>query len=85
MVPREQLERHERRPSAGWALVLQAAAEQLRLLPVAELADRAIGDGALAVVRRARRALDLVLPRRAQAGELFLRPLLGERSCFGGG
>jgi hypothetical protein len=63
-VPREQLEGQERRAARGRALVLEAATKQLELLAVAELADRTIGDGALAEIRAAGRALQLVFPLR---------------------
>jgi hypothetical protein len=65
MVPREQLERDERRAATRGALVLEPAPEQLELLAVAELSDRAICDGALAVVDAAGQPLELVFPLRA--------------------
>jgi hypothetical protein len=68
MVTREELEREQRRPTAGGALVFEAPAEELGLLPEAELADRAIGNRPLAVIGRAGCALDLVLPLRPQPG-----------------
>jgi hypothetical protein len=68
MVAREELEREQRRPTAGGALVFEAPAEELGLLPEAELADRAIGNRPLAVIGRAGSALDLVLPLRPQPG-----------------
>ena len=69
-VARQQLKRQERRASRGGALVLESAAEELQLLAVAELADRAVGDGALAEVLAARGALELVLPLRPERREL---------------
>jgi hypothetical protein len=85
MVSREQLERQQRRASASGALVLDAASQQLGLLPVAELSDCPIGDCPLAVVLGSRRALELVLPLRPQVGKLTLRALLRERGPFRGG
>src|SRR5581483_775269 len=79
MVAREPLEREQRRAAAGGALVLETAREQLDLLPVAELGDRAERDHPLAVVGRARRRLDLVVPLPAQLRELLLLALLRER------
>jgi hypothetical protein len=83
MVAREQLEGEQSRPSAGGALVFEAPAEELGLLPEAELPDRAIGDRPLAVVGRSGRALDLVLPLRPKTGELLLATTLGEGVRFG--
>ncbi len=85
MVAREQLERDQRRSPAGRALVLDPAAEQLGLLPEAELPDRPVGDGALPVVVRAGRGLELVGPLRAQPGQLALRALLRERGSLRSG
>jgi hypothetical protein len=85
VVAREQLEREERRAAARGALVLEAAPQELGLLPVAELPDRPVRDGALAVVGGPRLALDLVLPLRAQLCELALRALLRERGRLGSG
>jgi hypothetical protein len=62
VVAREELERDERRAAARGALVLEAAPKQLELLPVAELADCAIGDRADAVVGVAGGGLELVVP-----------------------
>jgi len=78
MVAREELEREQRRATTGRALVFEAPAEELGLLPEAELTDRAIGDRPFPVIRRAGCALDLVLPLRPQPGELLLAPLLGQ-------
>jgi hypothetical protein len=78
MVAREQLEREQRRPTAGGALVFEATAEELRLLPEAKLPDRAIRDRPLTVVSRPRCALDLVLPLRPEPGELLLATPLGQ-------
>ncbi|HEY3051426.1 MAG TPA: hypothetical protein VGJ40_06830 [Gaiellaceae bacterium] len=49
------------------------------------MADRAIRDGALAVVGRAGRGLELVLPARPEVGELTLGALAGERIRLRGG
>ena len=84
VVAREQLEREQRRAAARRAHVLEAAAEQLDLLPEAELPDRPVGDGALAEVLRPRGRLDLLVPLRAQLGELALLARLGERVGLGG-
>jgi len=83
MVAGEKLERDERRAAAGRALVLEAPAEQLGLLAVAELTDRAIGDRPLAVVGRPGETFDLVLPLRSQAGECLLLAALSEFGRFG--
>jgi hypothetical protein len=85
MVAREQLERDQRRSPAGRALVLEPPAEQLGLLPEAELPDRPVRDGALPVVVRAGRGFQLVGPLRAEPRKLALGPLLGKRGSFRGG
>jgi hypothetical protein len=85
VVAREELERDQRRAAAGRALVLETAAKQLGLLPVAELADRPIRDRTLPVVGRAGLALDLVLPFRSQLGQLSLGALLRECGRLGSG
>jgi hypothetical protein len=85
MVAREQLERDQSRSPAGRALVLEPAAKQLRLLAEAELPDRAVRDGALPVVVRAGRSLELVGPLRAEPGQLALGALLRELRSFRGG
>jgi len=85
MLAREALERDQRRATAGRALVVQAAPQELGLLAVPELADRAIRDRTLPVVRRARRAFELVLPLRAQLCELALRALLRKRGRLDSG
>jgi hypothetical protein len=77
MVAREQLEREQRRPTAGGALVFEAPAEELGLLPKPELPDRAIGDRPLTIVGRPCCALDLVLPLPPEPGELLLATPLG--------
>jgi hypothetical protein len=71
-VPGEQLEREQRRTAGGRALVLEPAAKELELLAVAELSDRAVGDGPLAEIRAARSAFELVLPLGAQRRKLAL-------------
>ena len=78
VVAREQLEGEERRAARGRALVLEPPPQQLELLPVSELPDRAVCKGALAEVLTARGALDLVLPLRSGSGELALGALLGQ-------
>jgi len=85
MLAREELERDQRRAAAGGAFVLEPAPQELRLLPVPELPDRPVRDGALAVVRRTDGSLELVLPFRPQLGELALRALFCERGRLGGG
>ena len=85
MVTREELERDQRRAAARGALVLEPAPQELRLLPVAELPDRPVRDGALAVVRRTDGSLELVLPLRPQLGKLALRALFCERGRLGSG
>jgi hypothetical protein len=85
MVAREQLQRDQRRSPAGRALVLDPAPQQLGLLPEAKLPDRPVGNGALPVVVRAGRGLELVGPLRAQPGQLALRALLCERRSLRSG
>ncbi|HZB35606.1 MAG TPA: hypothetical protein VE440_06015 [Gaiellaceae bacterium] len=63
-VPGEQLEREQCGAASGRALVLDAPAEELELLAVAELADRAVGDGPLAEIGAACGRLDLFVPLR---------------------
>ena len=83
MVAGEELERDERRAAASRALVLEPPAEQLGLLAVAELTDRAIGDCPLAVVGRPGETFDLVLPLRSQPGERLFLAALGQAGRFG--
>jgi hypothetical protein len=83
VVPGEELEGDERRAATGRALVLEASAEQLGLLAVAELTNRAIGDCPLAVVRRSSETFDLVLPPRSKSGELLFLAALGQGGRFG--
>jgi hypothetical protein len=85
VVAREQLQRDQRRPPAGRALIFQAAPQQLDLLPVAELADRAVGDCPLAIVGRTGGTLDLVLPTSAQTGERALVALVRQCGRLGSG
>jgi len=85
MLAREELERDQRRAAARGALVLEPAPQELRLLPVPELPDRPVRDGALTVVRRTDRSLELVLPLGPQRGELALRALFCERGRLGSG
>ena len=77
VCPREELEREERRAARRRALVLQAAAEQLRLLVEAKLSDGAIRERPLAVVAAPGRGLELVVDRTAQVGEGALVRQLG--------
>jgi hypothetical protein len=83
-VPRKQLQGEERRPAGGRALVLKPPTQELELLAVAELADRAVGDRSLAEIGAPRRSLELVVPLGAQRRELALgacrRQLIGLRS-----
>jgi hypothetical protein len=83
-LPREQLERDQRRAAAGRALVVEAARQQLDLLAEAELADGPVGDRAFSVVGASRGSLDLVVPLAAQVGELPLVALRREGVCAGG-
>jgi hypothetical protein len=83
MVAGEELERDERRAATGRALVLEPPAEQLRLLAVAELTDRAVGDRPLAIVGRPGEAFDLVLPLRSQPGECLFLAALSQAGRFG--
>jgi hypothetical protein len=85
MLAREELERDQRRATAGGALVLEPAPQELCLLPVPELPDRPVRDSAFAVVRRTDGSLELVLPLRPQLGELALRALFCERGGLGSG
>ena len=78
MIPGQQLERDQRGAAAGRARVVEAAPKQLELLPEPELTDRPVGDRPLAVVRSARRRLQLVVPLRAQLRELALGARLRE-------
>ena len=85
VIAGEQFERDQRRAAAGWALVLEPAPQKLGLLAEPELPDRTVGDGALAVVGRAGRSLELVLPARPEVGELTLSALARERIRLGAG
>jgi hypothetical protein len=85
VLPREQLERDQSRASAGRALVLKTPPQQLELLPVAELPERPVRDGALTVVGAACGGLDLLVPLRAQTGKVAFRALLGEPVRLGSG
>ena len=85
MIPGEELERDQRGAAAGRAFVLEPSAQELRLLAVAELSDRAIGDGSLTVVGRAGETFDLVLPVRPEPGELLFLSALGQGGRFGSG
>jgi hypothetical protein len=80
-LAREQLQREQGRSAGRRALVFEPAAQELELLAEAELADRAIGDGALAEVGAARRALELVVPLGSERRELLLRA--GRRQLIG--
>jgi hypothetical protein len=85
MLPREELERDQRRAAARWALVLEPAPEKLGLLTESELPDRAVCNCALLVVPRAGRVLELVRPLRPEPRELAFGSLLGERGSLRGG
>ena len=78
MTARETFERDERRPASRRAVVLEPAAQELELLPEAELRDRAIGLRADAVVRVAGARLDLLVPLRPELRERALVAGLGE-------
>jgi hypothetical protein len=85
MLAREELERDQGRTAARRALVLDPPAKQLGLLAEAELADRPVGNGTLAVVVRAGRSLELVGPLAPEPRQLALGALLGERGSLRGG
>jgi hypothetical protein len=85
VIAGEQFERDQRRAAARGALVFQPAPQELRLLAKTELSDRPVGDCALAVVGRASRVLELVLPSRPEVGELALGALAGELVRLRGG
>jgi hypothetical protein len=85
VIAREKLERDQRRTAAGRALVLEPAPQKLGLLAEPELPDCAVRNGALAVVGRAGRSLELVLPASAEIGELTLSALARERIRLRGG
>ena len=85
MIPGEELERDQRGAAAGGAFVLEPSAQELGLLAVAELSDRAVGDCSLAVVGRAGKTFDLVLPFRPERSELLFLSALGESGRFGSG
>jgi hypothetical protein len=85
MLAREQLERDQGRAAAGRALVLEAPAKQLGLLPKAELPDRPVRNSAFLVVVRAGRGLEFVGPLCPEPRELALGSLLGERGSLRGG
>ena len=85
MIPREELERDQRGAAARGTFVFEPPAQELRLLAVAELTDRAIGDSPLTVVGRAGEALDFVLPARSEPGELLLLSALGESGRLSSG
>ena len=83
-VTRKQLEREQRRPACCRALVLEPSPKQLELLAVAELPDRAVRDCALAEVRAAGRAFELVVPAGPQRRELALGAGRCQLVGFGG-
>jgi hypothetical protein len=85
VIAGEQLERDQRRTAAGRTLVLEPTPQELRLLAEPELPDRTVGDSTLAVVGRADRSLELVLPARPQVGQLTLGALARERIRLRGG
>jgi hypothetical protein len=83
-VARQQLQRDQGRAAAGRALVVEPPREQLDLLSEPELADRAVRDRPLAVVRAPRVPLDLVLPLPAEIRKPSLVARLRERVGLGG-
>ena len=83
VVPREALERDERRAARRRALVLEAPPQELDLLAEPELRDRAVGLGADAVVGVAGARLDLLVPLRPELREPPLVSRLGEGVRFG--
>ena len=85
MVARKELQRKQRRAAARRAFVLEPAAKQFELLTEAELADRAVCDRALAIVRTPGAALDLVLPLGSQVGQLALGAALRQRGRLSSG
>jgi len=85
MLAGEELERDQCRAATRGALILEPTPQELRLLPEAELPDGPVRDGALAVVRRTDGSLELVLPARAEFGELTLCALACERIRLRGG
>jgi hypothetical protein len=85
MLAGEELERDQCRAATRGALILEPTPQELRLLPEAELPDGPVSDGALAVVRRTDGSLELVLPARAEFGELTLCALACERIRLRGG
>src|SRR4029453_7831018 len=82
---RERFERDERRASGGRALVLEAAAQKLELLPEPKLADRAVGLRSNAVVAVPCVRFQLVVPLRAQTRERPLVPRLRQGLRLGRG
>jgi hypothetical protein len=80
-LARKQLEREQGGAAGRRALVLEAAAQELELLPETELADRPVGDGPLAEVGASRRGFELVVPLGSQRGEFLLRA--GRRQLIG--
>src|SRR4029453_14007224 len=72
MVPRQKLQREERRAAAGRARVLEPAAQELGLLVEAELSDRAVGDRALLIVLAPRGGFEVFVDRAAEIGERAL-------------
>jgi hypothetical protein len=84
MLARQKLERDQRRPPAGRALVLEAPAKQLGLLPEAELPDRPVRNSAFLVVVRTGRGLEFVGPLCPEPSELTFGALLGERGSLRG-
>ncbi len=83
-LPREQLEREQRGAAGSWTLVLEPSPQQLELLPVAELADRPVGNRTLTEVGAACGAFELVVPAGPQRRELTLGAGRGQLVGFGG-
>ena len=86
-VPRQELERDERRAAARRALVLEPAPQELHLLAEAELPDGPVRNGSLAVVGASRIRLDVFLPLTAEVRQLpfasFRSQRIGAGRCLG--
>jgi N-acetylmuramoyl-L-alanine amidase len=82
VLAREQLEREQSRTAAGGAGVFEPAAQQLLLLPEAELPDRAVGGGPFEMVLRPGLRLELVGPGGTQLREIAFVPALRESVCL---
>src|SRR5438067_5878736 len=85
MITRQPLEREQRRAADSRAVVVEPAPQQLLLGPEPELADRAVGDGALAEVADARGGFELLVPLCPQLGHATLVSRLREFIGLGRG